>query len=164
MQVAQCHAQGSVTPLKFCANGVGPIFRAHPLIHRLPRGTNEESRMVGGKSEKSHGKGVPVTRWAGPTCGYRASDWFRLIWASICHNHPLQRSTRSTSSRARRRARVSGATALFLDDTSYGATAHLAGGCGTQASKARRRRTFSTRVSSTLGVKTLTRDFFENIS
>ena len=34
-----------------------------------------------------------------------SSDWFRLIWASICHNHPLQRSTRSTSSRARRRAR-----------------------------------------------------------
>ena len=90
-----------------------------------------------------------------------ASDWFLLIWASICHKHPLQRSTRRTSSRARRRARVSGATALFLDDTSYGATAHLAGGCGTQASKARRTRTYSTRVSSMLGVKTLTRTFLK---
>ena len=64
-----------------------------------------------------------------------SSDSFRLIWANICHNHPLQRSTRSTSSRARIRARVSGATTLFLDNT-YGATANLAGGCGTHRKRA----------------------------
>ena len=60
-------------------------------------------------------------------------------------------------------ARASGATALLLDDA-YVATARLAGGCGTQASKARRRRdVFHARVISDWG-EDADEDFFENNS
>ena len=58
-------------------------------------------------------------------------------------------------------ARASGATALLLDDA-YVATARLAGGCGTQASKARRRRdVFHARV---INGEDADEDFFEIIS
>ena len=132
-----------------------PLYEISPWPDRDPQ---TPCKLPPTKNHINKGNGSTADP-RNPTCLFPSdpsSDWFRLF-GDFCHNHPLQRST---SSRARRRARVSGVTALFLDNT-YVATAHLAGGCGTQASKARRRRTHSTRVSSMLGVKTLTRTFLK---
>ena len=73
------------------------------------------------------------TRLHGHVMRYRCDvvftlDWFRLVWTSICHSHPLQRDT---SSRARRRVREWRHRTTVLLDDAYGATAHLAGGCRT---------------------------------
>jgi len=81
-------------------------------------------------------------------------EWFER---AFCHNHPLQRSTRSTSSRARRRARESRRRTAFQRRVRRD---RLSSRRVQDSWKARRRRAYFTRVSSMLGATTPTRTFF----